>query len=212
MKQKETARTQSRYDRIAPLYDLMEAPVERFAFGRWRERLWSLVRGQRILEVGVGTGKNIPYYPENAQVTGVDLSQDMLARARRRAHNLGVEVDLRQMDAQKLEFPDATFDTALTTFVFCSVPDPVVGLKELGRVVKPGGQILLLEHVRVDRPVIGPAMDLLDPLVLRVMGPHINRRTVENVREAGLEIERITELAPGGLVKRIVAQPPHRAA
>ena len=209
MKGKETAQTELRYNRIAPVYDLMEAPIEQWTFSRWRDRLWSQVDGKRILEVGVGTGKNIPYYPAGAQVTAVDLSEEMLARARRRAQELGVEVDLRLMDGQELEFPDATFHAAVATFVFCSVHDPVVGLRELMRVVRPGGQILLLEHVRVNKPVVGTAMDLLDPLVVRVIGAHISRRTAENVNKAGLEIERIEDLALGGLVKLIVARAKH---
>lgn len=205
MGDKATIQTQNRYNRIAPVYDLMEALVERSAFRSWRKELWSRVSGTRILEVGVGTGKNVPYYPRGLRVTAVDLSGKMMERAQRRAQEEAVEVDLSLMDAQRMAFPDATFDAAVATFVFCSVPDPILGLRELGRVVKVGGQVILLEHVRVNKPLIGDIMDLLDPLVVRLIGPHINRTTAENVQRAGLEIEQMEELTPGGLVKLIVA-------
>jgi ubiquinone/menaquinone biosynthesis C-methylase UbiE len=149
---------------------------------------------------------NMPYYPRRAQITAIDLSERMLAQAERRAVELNVEVDLRPMDVQKLTFPDDTFDAVVGTFVFCSVPIPVRGLRELGRVVKPGGDIWLLEHVRVNQPVVGRLMDVLNPLVLRVMGSNINRQTVENVRRAGLKILEVENLK-GELVKLIHAQP-----
>ncbi|HUW10330.1 MAG TPA: class I SAM-dependent methyltransferase, partial [Anaerolineae bacterium] len=145
-----TRTTQARYDRLAPVYDAMEAFIERFRFSGWRQRLWSQMRGDelRILEVGVGTGKNMPHYPPGSVVTGIDLSPEMMARARRRAGRMGIEADLRPMDVQRLDFPDDSFDAAVASFVFCSVPDPMLGLRELARVVKPGGQIVLLEHMR----------------------------------------------------------------
>ena len=204
----EAAKTQARYDRIAPIYDVMEAVVERVAFKDWRQRLWSHVSGPRLLEVGVGTGKNLPYHPDEVHVTAVDLSARMLTRAQRKAHSLAGEVDLAQLDAQRMPFADDVFDAAVATFVFCSVPDPVRGLREIARVVRPEGQVLLLEHVRVNAPLIGPLMDLLDPWIVRIMGAHIKRHTVENVKRAGLDIVHVTSLAPGGLVKLIRARVP----
>ncbi len=203
---RETAVTKARYDRIAPFYDLMEWATERSAFQAWREDLWSRIPSGRILEVGVGTGKNMPYYPEGARVTAIDLSDRMLAQAERRATELGIEVDLRHMDVQNLDFPDDTCDTAVATFVFCSVPIPVRGLRELGRVVKPEGDIWLLEHVRINKPVIGPLMDVMNPVVVRIMGANINRQTVENVKRASLEIVDVEDLR-GELVKLIHARP-----
>lgn len=204
---KEANITRARYNRLAPIYDLMEfLPEQRFA--GWRKRLWTRVTTGRILEVGVGTGKNFPYHPPGAEVTGIDLSERMLALAQRRAEKSGYALDLRQMDTQQLDFPNHTFDTAVATFVFCSVPDAERGLRELARVVKPDGYIILLEHVRIDRPaIIGKLMDWLDPLVVRVMGAHINRRTVETVQRAGLVVEQVENLAPQGLVKLIIAHP-----
>jgi phosphatidylethanolamine/phosphatidyl-N-methylethanolamine N-methyltransferase len=202
----ETAKTRARYNRIAPFYDMMEGAAER-RFAPWRQQIWALVMGSRVLEVGVGTGKNLPYYPAVANVTAIDLSNHMLDRARQKAKKLGHPVELLEMDAQQLSFPDDAFDAAVATFVFCSVPDPLRGLRQLVRVVRPGGQVLLLEHVRIDRPgIAGLVMDVLDPLVVRVMGAHINRRTVETVQQAGLTVERVEDLAPLGLVKLIVAR------
>jgi len=110
------------------------------------------------------------------------------------------------MDAQNLQFPEGSFDTVVATCVFCSVPDPIKGLEEIKRVCKPGGKVILLEHVRSDNPILGKIMDLLDPLTVRMIGPHINRRTVENIIKAGLRILSIEDQNIK-ILKHIVAEP-----
>ena len=200
-----TAQTKTRYNRIAPYYDILEIISER-AFSGWRRRLLARARG-KVLEVGVGTGKNFPYYSEGVDVTGLDIADRMLIHARLRADKLGFPIQLMEGDVQSLPFPENSFDTAVATFVFCSVPDPVLGLKELGRVVKPGGKILLLEHVRIDKPLIGFIMDIMNPFFLHFIGPNINRRTVENVGKAELLIEKIEHLGFMQMVKMIIAHP-----
>ena len=198
--------TRKRYNRIAPIYDLMEWFVERASFRKWRTMLWDQVDGDEVLEIGVGTGKNILYYPSNAQVTSIDLSEVMMSYAKRQAKELSREVNFQLMDVETLTFPDNSFDTAVASFVFCSVPRPVAGLGEIGRVVKPGGDIWLLEHVRINRPIIGLLMDVLNPIIVRLMGANINRQTVKNVETAGLKILSVTDLQ-GKLVRLIHATP-----
>lgn len=202
-----TALTRARYQRISPIYDKIEWLMER-RFRPWREKLWQFVHGPRVLEVGVGTGKNMEFWPPNCKITAIDLTPGMLDIARQRAKSLNRhEDDLRLADVQHLELPSEIFDTVVATFVFCSVPDPIQGLREIGRVVRPGGQVLLLEHVRIDRPAIGILMDVLAPLVVRLNGANINRRTIENVRIAGLHIDRVENLDDMGMFKLIFARP-----
>jgi len=140
-----------------------------------------------VLEVGAGTGKNLPYYPERAFVVASDLSPGMLARAVEKARDRSRAVRFVVTDAEDLAFRDGAFDTVLATCVFCTVPDPVRGLREARRVLKDGGEVVLLEHMRPDG-FLGKVFDLLDPIASRLMGPHINRRTLDNIRRAGLVV------------------------
>ena len=194
---KATKDAKRRYNRIAPIYDIMEGLVETSRYSKWREMQWSKVEGSKILEVGVGTGKNLPYYPKDVEVTAVDFSAQMLSRAREKAENLRVKIYLRQMDAQNLKFEDNTFDSIVASFVFCSVPDPVQGLMEVERVCKPGGKVLLLEHMLSANRVLAWLMNLVNPVVVHTIGANINRQTVENVIKGGLRVEQVTDLAAG---------------
>jgi phosphatidylethanolamine/phosphatidyl-N-methylethanolamine N-methyltransferase len=193
-----------RYDRIAPFFDLLEAPMEGLVFKPWRQRLWVKATGHHLLEVGVGTGKNFDYYPKAARITAIDFSSAMLKQAAQAKIRKNVQVDLALMDVQTLSYADDCFDTVIASFVFCSVPMPMKGLKELHRVLKPGGQILLLEHVVSSRPLIAKIMNLLNPIVVRLFGANINRDTVKNIKACGFSSVRIDERC-GDILKLIEA-------
>jgi len=162
--------------------------MEWIRFAAWRPKVLNLIQGQRILEVGVGTGKNLPYYPQGLRMDAIDISPRMLQRAQKRASVLNLAVRLQEMDVQELAFPDQFFDTIFATFVFCSVSDPVIGLRELRRVCKRDGRLLLLEHMRPGNPALGFFFDRLNPMVVRLMGANINRKTMDNILKAGWRI------------------------
>jgi ubiquinone/menaquinone biosynthesis C-methylase UbiE len=168
------------------------------------------VKGPKVFDVGVGTGMNIPYYSVGLDITAIVLTPGMLDRAKARSQVLGGPVHLCLGDVQRLAFPDHSFDAAVATFVFCSVSNPVLGLQEIRRVLKPGGTLLMDELMRYERPVIRKLMDFLLPLVVRIIGANINRRTLENVRRSGFEIVQVNDLAgevfssgssPAGLIE-----------
>ncbi len=192
----------SRYDRVSAVYDLFEQPMELMTLRKYRNDIMKELKG-KVLEVGIGTGKNIPYYPENIDITAIDFSSKMLERARIKAENLNKKVNILLMDAQQMDFPDNTFDCVFTTCVFCSVPDPVKGLKEIRRVCKPDGKIIMIEHVRSEKKVIGAFMDMINPIVLNIYGANINRRTIDNIKTAGfVKVEEIN--LEGDIVKKII--------
>ncbi len=178
-----------RYERIAPLYDLLDLPFEYSRYRKIRPLLFQGLTG-RVLDAGVGTGRNIQFYPPEAEVVGVDISPAMLARAERRRLSLGADVELRQMDVADLEFEDQSFDAAVATFLFCVLPDElqVPALREIGRVVKLGGTIRLLEYVRPRGAMRRAVNRLWEPWIAWAYGAGFNRQTEEHVPEAGLEV------------------------
>lgn len=178
--------TRQRYNRNSRVYNLMELPIELLFFRHWRKRLFKMIKGIRILEVGIGTGKNINYYPADISAVGIDLSEGMLSKAKpiAAAH----EVDLVQMDIEHLAFKENPFDTIISTYVFCSVPNPIVGLKELKKVLEPNGQLLFLEHVLPENKLLAWIFNKLDHFMVLVSGVHINRNTADNIRKAGFEL------------------------
>jgi ubiquinone/menaquinone biosynthesis C-methylase UbiE len=192
-----------RYQRIAPLYDLLDSPFEHGRYRKIRPLLFQGLSG-RILDAGVGTGRNIPFYPREAEVMGIDLSPAMLARAERRRVALGSRVELRLMDVTQLEFPDNSFDAAVATFLFCVLPDAMQApaLKELGRVVRAGGTIRLLEYVRPQGAMRRRIARLWEPWMYWAFGAGFDRNTEAHVPEAGLQVIR-SEFVVDDLIKLI---------
>ncbi len=188
-----TEQIKKRYDRVARWYDLLDRPMESSMFSKWRESLVGNVSG-KTLEVGVGTGKNIPYYPENIDLTVIDFSKNMLKNAKAKYGDDPRDITFLEMDAQDMDFPDNTFDTVVTSCVFCSVPDPVEGLKEIRRVLKPGGRLHMLEHVRSSNEAIGKLMDWFNFIPVNIWGANINRETVDNLKKAGFTDIKVKKL------------------
>lgn len=179
------------YDRIAPLYDLLDLPFEWFRYRAIRPQVFSEVTSARkLLDCGVGTGRNIPYYPAGTDVTGIDLCLGMLVRARQRALCVGRDIQLMEANVLDIPFEDGTFDAATATFLFCVLPDDLQrsALREIARVVRPGGQIVLLEYVLSRNWMRRRMMRLWAPWVRFAYGASFDRRTHEHVLATGLTI------------------------
>jgi len=202
----ESERVRRLYDRLAPRYDQLISITEPLLFGGGRAWACGQARGD-VLEVAVGTGRDLPFYPAGVRLTAVDVSENMLAHARRRASDLDLSVDLRVGDAQRLDFADASFDTVVATLSLCSIPDHHTAVAEMARVLRPGGQLRLLDHVGSPNPVVNLVQRLLDPLAVRFGGDHLLRRPDLAVRAAGLHIERL-DSSKLGIVLGLAARKP----
>lgn len=187
------------------LYDAVMAAAERGALGRWRR---DVVRpaGGRVLEVGAGTGLDFPHYAAGAAVVATDRSYEMLARSRARLAGAAARIELVVADAEALPFRDGAFDDAVVGLAMCTIPRPPVALAELRRVLRQGGALRMLEHVRLEHPLFGRLQDWLTPVWRRVAGGcRLDRRTVRSVADAGFALESVgREL--GGYVVRILAR------
>jgi ubiquinone/menaquinone biosynthesis C-methylase UbiE len=202
----ETERLKRLWEKEAPTYDRRMAVLERVLLGDGREWVCSRASGE-VLEVGVGTGRNFPFYPQGLRLTGIDLSPAMLEIARKRADELGLHADLGEGDAQELTFADGSFDTVVCTLSLCSIPDDRRAIAEMSRVLDSGGRLLLLDHVRASSRAWLAAQRALEPLSWRVSGDHLLRRPLEHVLAEGFEVEQ-SERYKAGIIERVSARRP----
>lgn len=200
----ETERVRAIYDRMADKYDRQIVTWERLLFPDGRQWVCSRAHG-KVLEIGIGSGRNLDAYPPDVHLVGIDVSPVMLATARERARQLGLDVDLRVHDAQTLPFAEESFDSVVVVLSLCSVPDDARTLREIVRVLKVGGRLIWLKHVRSH---IGPVRwieRLLDPMSVRSEADHLLRDPMDHLAELPLVIEELARTKLG-YIERGVAR------
>jgi ubiquinone/menaquinone biosynthesis C-methylase UbiE len=207
--QSETERVRGHYDKSASRYDRQIKFFERVLFGDGRQWVCSQAEGE-VLEIAAGTGRNLRHYPDGVRVTAIELSPAMLEIARQEAAAIGRDADLRVGDAQALEFPDERFDTLVCTLSLCTIPDDRAAVAEVKRVLRPGGRLLLLEHVRSPVRAVRIGQRLLEPLMLRFEHDHLLREPLEHLRAEGFDVEQL-ERSKLGIVERVAARKPLHA-
>jgi ubiquinone/menaquinone biosynthesis C-methylase UbiE len=194
------------WDRQAGRYDRAMDFWDRHLFGDSRPWVCGRAAGD-VLEVAIGTWRNLPFYPDGVRLTGVDFSPGMLGIARQRAERLGCPADLRLGDAQALDFPDESFDTVVSTYALCAVPDDRRAVQEMARVLRPGGRLLLADHVAARSRALRALQWLYERISIPLEGEHHRRRPLAHVRSMGFEIE-LAERLHLGVVERIAARKP----
>jgi ubiquinone/menaquinone biosynthesis C-methylase UbiE len=203
----ETNRIRRIYEKEAPKYDRQMRFFDWALFAGGREWVCSQAEGD-VLEIAVGTGRNLRHYPDGMKLTGVEFSPAMLEIARKAAADLGRTIDVRVGDAQALDFPDQSFDTVVCTLALCTIPDDRAAVSETKRVLRPGGRFLLLEHVRSPNALIRFGERLLEPLAVRFEGDHLLREPLNHLRAEGFEIQQLLR-SKLGIVERIAARKPN---
>jgi ubiquinone/menaquinone biosynthesis C-methylase UbiE len=194
------------WDKSAGAYDRSIGFFERGFLGDAREWIGSQASGD-VLEIGVGTGRNLPEYASVARLTGIDLSDGMLERARARAKEFGREVELLRGNAERLDFPDASFDTVVFSLSLCSIPDDSAAVREAVRVLRPGGRLVLLEHVASPRRSIRAVEQAINFFTSRLQGDHMLREPLTHVRAEGLAVEDLRR-SKLGIIEQLVARKP----
>jgi ubiquinone/menaquinone biosynthesis C-methylase UbiE len=203
---KRAQRLRRYWDKHARTYDRQMAFWERRLFGDGRHWICAQATGD-VLEVAIGTGRNLPYYPDGIRLTGIEFSPAMLELAHRQADQLGRKINLRLGDAQALELPDASFDTVICTLSLCAIPDERQAVAEMKRVLRPGGQLLLLDHVAGGPRWVRGIQWLLELVTRPLSEEHLRRRPLLQVQAEGFQIER-RERSKLGIVERLTARKP----
>jgi ubiquinone/menaquinone biosynthesis C-methylase UbiE len=202
----ETDRIRKIFDEQAPKYDRSMARFERLLFAGNREWACSRAEGD-VLEIAVGTARNLEHYPDGVRLTGIELSPEMTELGRKRAQELGREIDLRVGDAEKLDFADESFDTVVCTYGLCTIPDDAAAIREARRVLRPGGKLLLAEHVRSPNPVVRTIQRLIDPLAHRFGGDHLLREPLEALAAEDFAVDDVVR-SKAGFVELVAARKP----
>lgn len=197
--------TRRKWDKAASSFDLMNGYGPERRWAPWKRAFFRPMRG-RILFVAVGTGLDIQFFPPGQEIIALDISSAMIDRARPRAVAYSGRLELLQMDVHELAFPDATFDQVFTSCTFCSVPDPVRGLRTLARVLVPGGELRMFEHTGSRYFPFNLMLNLMTPFS-RLVGPEMNRDTVSNVERAGFAVRDVKNVYLD-VVKTLVATAP----
>jgi ubiquinone/menaquinone biosynthesis C-methylase UbiE len=202
----ETERIRRLYENEAPKFDRSMGRWDRTLFAGTREWVCSQASGD-VLEVAIGTARNLPFYPDDIRLTGIELSPPMIEIARKRAEELAREVDLRLGDAEALEFADESFDTVICTYSLCTIPDDRAAVREAKRVLRPGGRFVLAEHVRSPVGVVRAVEKMIEPLAVRFGGDHLTREPLEHLQAEGFTIEAV-ERSKLGIVELVTAVKP----